>query len=370
MAAAGNLFWDDRRLAPAPSAHRLGLGDRSALFDARRQQLYELNPTADAIWQAIASEGSVVAAADVLAPGDAQVLGFVRQAADAWLRGGQLYPVEVLSAETRAELTFELDELRLDIRVCGDAEAVPVLSVFGQFASEAQAERSIALAGLGGLVFMLDGEQPLGAWDERSWIPELKARITELYANAAVGGFLAHGALLSRGGEGLLLCGEPGGGKTTLSVALAAHGFDYHGDDIARIDAAGRAAGAPFCPALKSGAWTLLRGRVEGLDELPVYLRSDGQEVRYLPVPAADRRAIAIGAVLLLDRRANGAANVEAVQPLDVLRAILASAYSVRGEIDAGTLQSLAATVSAARCGRLTYAALDEAVRAIDAFLA
>ena len=141
MAAADNLFWDERILAPAPSAHRLRLGDRSALFDARRQQLYELNPTADAIWQAIASEGRVAAAANALAPADAQVLGFVRQAADAWLRGGQLYPVEVLSAEPRAELTFELDELRLDIRICGDAEPVPVLSVFGQFASQAIAER-------------------------------------------------------------------------------------------------------------------------------------------------------------------------------------------------------------------------------------
>ena len=282
--------------------------------------------------------------------------------------GGQLVPAEIVSLEDHDELDFALDELRLTIRVCGEVAAQPIMSVVGQFAGEGGAGRPITVAGLGGLIFMLDGDQPLGAWDERGWIAELKARITELYAQAATSGFLAHAALLSRDGRGLLVCGEPGDGKTTLSIALAAHGFGHHADDIVRIDETGHATGAPFAPALKSGAWTLLGEIVPGLDDLPIYLRGDGQEVRYLPVAAAIRPSLPIGAVLLLNRQSGGPAAIEPVEPMQVLTAILGSAYSPRGAIDAQTLQALADAVNGARLGRLTYAGLDEAVRAVDAF--
>ena len=111
MRAADESYWDHRVLLPAPTAHRLQLGERSALFCARRQQLYELNPTADAIWQAIASEREPGAAADALSR-DAdrtQVLDFVRQAVSAWMRGGQLVPAEILSLKAHDELDFVLD---------------------------------------------------------------------------------------------------------------------------------------------------------------------------------------------------------------------------------------------------------------------
>lgn len=357
-------YWDHRALTRAPSAHRLRLGERSALFCARRQQLYDLNPTADAIWLALAEHGTPAAAGAAVGS-----VEFVRQAADAWLRGGQLVPAEAPAAEPHAELDLAIDELRLTLRLCGEAAASPVRAVFGQFAAD-EGGRPLSAVGLGGLVFLLDGEQPLGAWDERSWIPELKAQITDLYTKSVSGGFLAHAALLSRGARGLLVCGQPGDGKTTLSAALGANGFDYRADDIVRIDPAGRAFGVPFAPAAKSGAWPLLRRFVPEIDGLPAYMRSDGQEVRYLPVPATNRDAVDIAAVLILDRGPEGEASVTAVEPMEALTTILASAWSSRRSIEAETLKALARTVERARCGRLTYARLEDALHAIEAFLA
>ena len=89
---------------------------------------------------------------------------------------------------------------------------------------------------------------------------------------------------------------------------------------------------------------------------------------KILPVAAAVRPSLPIGAVLLLDRQSGGPAAIEPVEPMQVLTTILGSASSARGAIDAQTLQALADAVNGARLGRLTYAGLDEAVRAVDAF--
>ncbi|MFM8312936.1 MAG: hypothetical protein ACKOA8_01495, partial [Deltaproteobacteria bacterium] len=42
---------------------------------------------------------------------------------------------------------------------------------------------------------------------------------------------LIHGAILSKGGEGILLIGPKGAGKSSLSTALIELGFDYYGDE-------------------------------------------------------------------------------------------------------------------------------------------
>ena len=374
MNAAREFSWDDSRLVVAPTAHRLQPGDRAVLFCASRQRLYELNSTADAIWLALAAEGSARAAAKVLSPaGDAETLHFVREVLDGWMRAGLLVPAEVgemIEGKPKSQFNIQLDELSLEVRLHGDADPAAFASVFGQFAGPQAPSRSISVAGAGGLIFIFDGRQPLGAGDERTWIPELKARITDWYTKAVSGPFLTHGALLSQSGEGLLICGEPGAGKTTLSVALTAAGFQFHSDDIVRIDESGRARGVAFAPAVKSGAWQLLEKAAPVLASLPIYRRSDGQEVRYLPVASANQHDLPISTVLLLARQAEGDAHVDPLGPLDALTAILGSAYSPLGALQPDCLDALVNTLNTARTGRLTYASPEGAVDAVKAFVA
>jgi hypothetical protein len=86
----------------------------------------------------------------------------------------------------------------------------------------------------------------------------------------------------------------------------------------------------------------------------PVYLRGDGQSVSYL-LASSRPGPVGIGAILLLDRTAEGAARIEAAHPLEVLTAILGSAYSARAAISAGALARLADDVQRARLGRLQF---------------
>ena len=49
-----------------------------------------------------------------------------------------------------------------------------------------------------------------------------------------------HAASVAIAGRGLVLCGEKGAGKSTLSLALAARGHQFLGDEIAAVDPLGR----------------------------------------------------------------------------------------------------------------------------------
>lgn len=378
MTPAEHFPWDDSRLIATASARHLQLGGRSALFCARRQQIFELNDAADAIWRAIALEGSPRAAARALSDAagaeQARVFGYVRQAAREWISGGQLAPVEVIElidGRPTAQFDLSLDELHLRARLFGDIDVEAFRAAFGQFAAAAPqlSGSTLSAAAAGGLVFLFEDGGMIGAYDRRRWIPEVKAWLTDRYAKGVEGAFLTHGALLSRRSGGLLLCGEPGAGKTTLTIALSRAGWDYQADDIVRIDPHGRAMGAPFAPAVKRGAWDLLRPRVPELAALPAHLRADGQEARYLPVaPTTGRAPLPLAGVLILARRAGSAAAIEPVEPLEALTTILGGAYSAKGAIDPQTLEALAAAVDAARCGRLVYEALDPAIAAVDRF--
>jgi hypothetical protein len=97
-----------------------------------------------------------------------------------------------------------------------------------------------------------DGWRSIGFADKTS--PILTARGSQvlveareawqpLIANCAVnwvmqmqqGLLFFHAAAVAIGAEGVLIAGEKGSGKSTLSLALAAHGHDFFGDEIAGV---------------------------------------------------------------------------------------------------------------------------------------
>jgi hypothetical protein len=108
--------------------------------------------------------------------------------------------------------------------------------------------RSIGVAGKSSPLLTARGSEVLVDARE-AWQP--------LIANCAVNWVMQmqpavlffHAAAVAIAGEGVLIVGEKGAGKSTLSMALAAHGHDFFGDEIAAVRTPGFEL-APFRRAL------------------------------------------------------------------------------------------------------------------------
>lgn len=359
--------------AVAPHVTRLSVGGRPVLHDDRRHQLLELNETADLIWQALTSgAGEACAVRRLRARGltTPEAKAYVGQAVFGWLFAGHMAPRSVLRALAAPPDHLHrlvIDELSLEVAFHGLPATVCDV-VAGQFhwAGAGPAARLAIVAHRDLFLFFLNGEIRCACPPERL-APQFKALLTELYVGAVDGAFLAHGAMLLRGGASLFLSGAPGAGKTTLALALCAAGWSFGADDIVRVHPDGQACPVPFAACAKSGAWPLLEPAWPELGRMAAWRRGDGQTVRYVAPPGAvDRRPRPMDAVIVLARRADGPAQLEPIGAMDALRAVIESAHSTRWSLTGEALAALGARLDRAQRWRLVYSDLPGAVRALE----
>lgn len=355
---------------PTPGVRVLRLDGRCLLYSQDHQQLLELNETAERIWRALVVFGSVsMAALDVAALGLSvrQAMELVRETARQWTLGGFLAPraLEALLESDCSARSLALDELVVDFLLHGvDGQELDV--VFGHlYARRDGARRRLAIIEHAGQLLFYVERRLVHAGESGGLIAHVKAILTDLYVEAVENGFLTHGALLLKGDSTLLLSAEPGAGKTTLALALAAAGWDYGGDDMVRISPEGAARGVPFAAAVKSGGVPLLRGMWPRLEQLPEWRRADGQRARYLLPPKRDLAARPLNVVVTLARRPGAQAQMTRISQVDALRAIVDSACARRWSMTGEALCCLAGTLNRAVCARLEYSDLEPAVQAI-----
>lgn len=192
----------------------------------------------------------------------------------------------------------------------------------------------------------------------------LRYRMLELCEERLVNFVTLHAAAVARGNDLVLLAGESGAGKTTLTLALLDAGWTYLSDDLAPVDPA-TALVHPFPKPLgvkDPAVWERVRAVFRDGPGLPP---PDGSFL--VPPRLWDVATEPLPARLLLFPRFDAGAELE-VEPLTPARAAaLASAYLRR--LDPPRLALLNRLCAGARSVRLGYGSSGDAVRAIDSLL-
>lgn len=349
------------------------VGARFAFFSAELQQIGELNQTATQLWRWL-EEGytarAMVAALTAHGANAPDAEGAVEAAIGQWLRSGLITPtaaIDALKAPPRALLRIAIDGFRADIAFHG-ADTNEIAAVFRHLAEESASQAALKLSvyrrdGIGD--FILEDAVPVGLFAPAETAPKLKAILTEAYCESIVDGFLAHGALVRLSGKTVFLGGEPGAGKTTLTIALCLAGAGFCGDDIVHVHGDGLVTGAPFAAAIKTGAWPLLAERLPDLRMLAAHERADGHRTRYFAPQLADNTPRALDSIVFLSRDGGGA-SIAPMDPLDALCRFIDSSYASDGSLDPNTFSALARRFADIPCFALNTGDLDDSVRLLQ----
>lgn len=340
------------------------IADEPFLFVPTNQSLCSITPEAAALWSAFEA-GLLIARysedeqSDILrVVSDLSAVGAVEELSS------EDGPAPVVGAETLAFgdttilVTFPDEELHQAIMPAFELLRVPRKATDEQIVL-VRREGKIGVA-------RRDGEV---SWEaEDAALPLLKIAITEALLGQ-IEGMALHAATVFRNDRAMLLLGDPGAGKSTLSLWLHLADFELAGDDIAELHLDGSVRAFPFPVTLKRGAWAFFESRIEGIAGAPTHRRPDGKLARYLPIEvpeAGDSRYI--GWIVVLDRRIGAAPAISPLTTPEIFSTLLGSAWSGSSALTPEGFEAISACIDGAHCVRLTYSNLDAAAEMLGRF--
>lgn len=341
------------------------MGDRNVIFSERQQKIYELNDAAaylacrlergasySELYEDLVDNGLEPAAATTT----------IRKWLPAWSRS-DIAGAEIVPSSEHCWRGYSISAGPVDFTLFHDDPDLfeAMIRSFSHLVSRrrdgatdyriSRCEDFVLISRNGRMASIVTPEQT---------VPALKALFVNDILEAAHPSIALHAACLVRRDRALLLCGSPGAGKSTLTLALLSAGFEYGADDVTLVNPSGRVQGMPFAPAMKMGATRL----IPDLKELPVHQRLDGRRLRYWPIERRPRRDwTSVRWLIKLQRRNGMPATLVRRDPVDALADIMKEAWSKSRRTSVGNFRMLKDALANARCHELFYSDLDEAVQ-------
>ncbi|WP_247341566.1 MULTISPECIES: serine/threonine protein kinase [unclassified Bradyrhizobium] len=349
-------------LRPAVDAVFALLDGRPVLFSETRQNIYQLDQLGAFIWCKLAEGASLATVYREL--GELDIVEhaarrFTWQAIDAWTDQGLLDVDWQISAS--CAFSAILGRHRISVRADNRKLLQRLVSLFCILDNE-DGENDITIEAmlLDDRVFFRGIDGGVHRCEIEALAPTVKAYLTERLIRSDRSGFALHAASLANCGTGLLLCGEPGAGKSTLTLQLVDAGFQYAGDDVALIGDDGAVCGFPFALTLKEGSWELLSLLHSSWDGV-THCRADGAQVRYLPIRNAHIGSLSASWIIFLNRVASGTAELASLDQLDSMKRLIDGAFAADGRLSQAGFFALKRIVAGARSFQLTYSQSGEA---------
>jgi coenzyme PQQ synthesis protein D (PqqD) len=344
-------------LRPAADAVFALLDGRSVLFSEARQEIYELDQVGAFVWCRLAQDAGledIIRELGKLDVDERTARQFTQQLINAWVDRALLDIDWQMS--TDFALSAILDRRRISIRAVNRDLLEKLVPLFCAPSDRGAGDDDIAIE-----VMELDGEVFFRGDDARAHrcevealAPTIKAYITERLIRSDHSAFALHAASLMWGGKGLLLCGEPGAGKSTLTLRLVDAGFQYAGDDVALIGTDGMISGIPFALTLKRGSWELL-SRLQTDWRAATHRRQDGAYVRYRPIANLCNGRLSANWIIFLKRITGGAAELTPLDQLESMKRLTESAFAANGKLSLAGFSALKRIVAGSRSFELTY---------------
>ncbi|MFB6453005.1 PqqD family peptide modification chaperone [Bradyrhizobium tunisiense] len=350
-------------LRPASDAVFALLDDRPVLFSETGQKIFELDGVGAFVWCKLSQGASleeIYQELGTLDIDDHTARRFTRELVNVWIDRA------LLEVDWRMPIDCAFSAIlgrhRIGVRAANRDLLRRLISPFCVPDQGAGGHGDIAIEAmmLDEQVFLRGEDSSVSRCEVEALAPTIKAHITERLIRSDRWVFSLHAASLVKDGMGLLLCGQPGAGKSTLTLQLVNAGLRYAGDDVALGGADGTICGIPFAVTLKEGSWDLL-SRLHGDRYHGTHCRSDGVLVRYVPIPDAHHECFSASWIIFLNRIASGPAELTVIDQLDSMKRLIENAFAADGRLSRVGFLALKRIVLGAQSLQLTYCEAVEA---------
>ena len=218
-------------------------------------------------------------------------------------------------------------------------------------------------------VFFIDGKPPFMPVPRR-----LAPALFEWGLNWCIGKgahhwLMMHSSVVERRGRVLLMPAPPNSGKSTLGASLAFGGWRLFSDEFGLIDPqTALVHPVPRPIALKGESIDIIRARVPGVRYGPVAEDVDGARAVHA-APSADavarlREPASVAWIVVPRFQRDSETILETIPKARMLAHLSDSSFNYN--VVAGGFEALARIVDEARCFRLTFGQLDEAIVELD----